>query len=99
MLTGTVNLELSTWWKSANLDWGKGWNTYLEKSLEKKNFEIEISFLHYKDCEADESERFTIAQEIEKLSESFTSMKVQVDSLANEMATMKSSIEATTGIL
>ena len=65
----------------------------------QKTLEIEMSFYNDKDCEAEDSERFTIAQEIEKLSESFTSMKVQVDSLANEMATMKSSIEATTGKL
>ncbi len=58
-----------------------------------------MSFYHDEDCEADETERFTIAQEIEKLSASFTSMKVQVESLADEMATMKGSIEATTGKL
>ena len=49
------------------------------------------------DCEIEEANNFTIAQEIEKLSKSFTAMKCQVESLADEMATMKGSIEATTG--
>ena len=49
------------------------------------------------DCEIEEPNNFTIAQEIEKLSNSFVTMKVQVESLADEMATMKNSIEATTG--
>ena len=49
------------------------------------------------DCEIEEPNNFTIAQEIEKLSNSFVTMKVQVESLADEMATMKGSIEATTG--
>ena len=50
------------------------------------------------DCEGDtEADGFTIAQEVEKLSRSFSLMKIQVESLADEMATMKGSIEATTG--